>query len=147
MRSALADVPGIGPQRQRLLLRHFGSLKKIRDATPEEVAAVPGMSAKAAAAVSFHLGALGATNPGEAVAIPSLSTPPTAAVGVGIGRGSERDVAPAPPLGATTGASGSEDDAVESAFADVEEDQGDEQEDALADELAPGPLSDEDTSR
>ncbi len=56
LRSVLADVPGIGPQRQRLLLRHFGSLKKIRDATVDELAAVPGMTAKAAAAVGRQLG-------------------------------------------------------------------------------------------
>ncbi|HEY4188674.1 MAG TPA: excinuclease ABC subunit UvrC [Polyangia bacterium] len=56
LRSALADVPGIGPGRQRSLLRHFGSLKKIRDATVDDLTAVPGMTATAAAAVFAHLG-------------------------------------------------------------------------------------------
>jgi excinuclease ABC subunit C len=56
LRSALADVPGIGPGRQRALLRHFGSLKKIRDATLEELTAVPGVTAAAAAAVFAQLG-------------------------------------------------------------------------------------------
>ena len=60
LRSVLADVPGIGPTRQRALLRHFGSLKKIRDATEAELAAVPGMTAPAAAAVCALLGRGGA---------------------------------------------------------------------------------------
>jgi hypothetical protein len=70
LRSALADVPGIGPGRQRALLRHFGSLKKIRDATLEELAAVPGVTATAAAAVFAHLGK------GAAGGAPMGSEPP-----------------------------------------------------------------------
>jgi excinuclease ABC subunit C len=62
LRSALAEVPGIGPQRQRLLLRHFGSLKKIRDAGLDDLLAVPGMSKTAAAAVHAQLGS---TSPEE----------------------------------------------------------------------------------
>ena len=71
LRSALADVPGIGPGRQRALLRHFGSLKKIRDATLEELAAVPGVTATAAAAVFAQLGKPAATGaPSGSDAIP-----------------------------------------------------------------------------
>src|SRR6185437_2950816 len=44
LRSALADIPGIGPGRQRQLLRHFGSLKRVREATVEELARAPGIS-------------------------------------------------------------------------------------------------------
>ena len=44
LRSALADIPGIGPGRQRQLLRHFGSIKRVREATVDELAAVPGIS-------------------------------------------------------------------------------------------------------
>ena len=51
LRSALSAIPGIGEGRQRLLLRHFGSLKKIREASLEDLAAVPGMTRKAAEAV------------------------------------------------------------------------------------------------
>ncbi|MEJ2362039.1 MAG: helix-hairpin-helix domain-containing protein, partial [Gammaproteobacteria bacterium] len=40
--SELADIPGIGPRRQRVLLSHFGSVKAIRRATAEDIAAVPG---------------------------------------------------------------------------------------------------------
>ena len=48
LRSALDDVQGIGPKRKKELLRRFGSVKNIRDATIEELAAVPGMGLKAA---------------------------------------------------------------------------------------------------
>jgi excinuclease ABC subunit C len=56
LRSALEDVPGVGAKRKKLLLRHFGSLKKIKAATVEELAAVPGMSRRAAEAVKRFLG-------------------------------------------------------------------------------------------
>jgi excinuclease ABC subunit C len=56
LRSALEDVPGVGPKRKRELLRHFGSLKKIRAATVDEIAAAPGMSRSAAEAVKKFLG-------------------------------------------------------------------------------------------
>jgi len=42
--SLLDDIPGIGPARKQALLRHFGSVEKIRKATPEELLAVPGMT-------------------------------------------------------------------------------------------------------
>ncbi|MBI2864984.1 MAG: excinuclease ABC subunit UvrC [Chloroflexi bacterium] len=42
--SALDDVPGIGPRRKQALLRHFGSLKAIREASIDELAAVVGMT-------------------------------------------------------------------------------------------------------
>lgn len=51
LRSALEDVPGVGPKRHRALLRHFGSLKRMLAATQEELGAVEGMSAAAARAV------------------------------------------------------------------------------------------------
>jgi excinuclease ABC subunit C len=38
--SILDDVPGVGPTRKKALLRHFGSLKKIRNASQEELATV-----------------------------------------------------------------------------------------------------------
>jgi excinuclease ABC subunit C len=43
LRSPLDDVPGVGPTRRRALLRHFGSLTKVRAATAEELAAAPGI--------------------------------------------------------------------------------------------------------
>jgi excinuclease ABC subunit C len=46
-RSILEEIPGIGKTRKTRLLRHFGSLKRIKDASVEEIAAVPGMTSKA----------------------------------------------------------------------------------------------------
>jgi excinuclease ABC subunit C len=42
--SALDGVPGIGPKRKRALLRRFGSLRGIRDASEEELAATEGIT-------------------------------------------------------------------------------------------------------
>jgi excinuclease ABC subunit C len=49
--SPLAGIAGIGPKRQKALLRRFGSLKRLKDATLEEILAVEGMTRKAAEAV------------------------------------------------------------------------------------------------
>ena len=38
------SVPGIGPKRKRALFKRFGSLKKIKEASVEEIASVSGMS-------------------------------------------------------------------------------------------------------
>jgi excinuclease ABC subunit C len=48
LRSQLDDVPGVGPTRKKALLRHFGSVKAIRAASVEELAAVPGMTRRTA---------------------------------------------------------------------------------------------------
>ncbi len=50
-RSVLDDVPGIGPKRKRLLMREFGSLKRLREADEERIAAIPGVPAEVAHAV------------------------------------------------------------------------------------------------
>jgi len=42
--SELLSIPGIGPNRRRALLEHFGSLAGVKMATPAEIAAVPGFS-------------------------------------------------------------------------------------------------------
>ncbi len=43
LRSGLEDIPGVGPTRRKALLRHFGSLKRLRTATEAELAAAPGV--------------------------------------------------------------------------------------------------------
>ncbi|HIC87862.1 MAG TPA: excinuclease ABC subunit UvrC, partial [Anaerolineae bacterium] len=53
--SVLDDIPGIGPKRRQALLRRFGSLEAIRQASLEELAAVPGMTWSAAQAVKDQL--------------------------------------------------------------------------------------------
>jgi excinuclease ABC subunit C len=55
LRSALDAVPGIGAVRRKALLRHFGSVKAIRAASVDELAAAPGMNRRAAQAVHDHL--------------------------------------------------------------------------------------------
>ena len=54
--SVLDDVPGIGETRRKALLRAFGSPESIRDASQEELKAVPSMNAASALAVYqyFH---------------------------------------------------------------------------------------------
>ena len=49
--SQLDDVPGLGPARRATLLRHFGSVRRIAAATPEELALVPGIGPHLADAV------------------------------------------------------------------------------------------------
>ncbi|KPL12190.1 hypothetical protein AMJ85_01740 [candidate division BRC1 bacterium SM23_51] len=44
LRSLLEELPGIGEARKRALLRAFGSLARIREATVEELTRVPGMT-------------------------------------------------------------------------------------------------------
>lgn len=53
--SALDAIPGIGPTRRRRLLDRFGSVDRIRRASAEEIAEVPGIPAAVAAHVYEHL--------------------------------------------------------------------------------------------
>ena len=57
--SKLEDIPGIGPERRKALIAHFGSVKKIAAATEEEIASVKGLTAPVARAVyaALHAGA------------------------------------------------------------------------------------------
>ncbi len=43
-RSALDEIPGIGPRRKKALIRRFGSVQAIREAPTEELASVVGMT-------------------------------------------------------------------------------------------------------
>jgi excinuclease ABC subunit C len=45
LHSQLEEIPGIGPSRRKQLLKQFGSLKQVRQASIDELAAVPGISA------------------------------------------------------------------------------------------------------
>ena len=47
-RSALDGIEGVGPKRKKILLRHFGSVKRLREASLEEIRAVPGIPADVA---------------------------------------------------------------------------------------------------
>jgi excinuclease ABC subunit C len=54
LRSSLEDLPGIGPGRRKVLLRHFGSLKKVREATLDELKQTPGLPENIAASLHSH---------------------------------------------------------------------------------------------
>jgi excinuclease ABC subunit C len=56
VRSQLDDVSGVGPARKRALIRQFGSVKGIRRASVDELAAVPGMTRKTAESLKQSLG-------------------------------------------------------------------------------------------
>jgi excinuclease ABC subunit C len=53
--SLLDQVPGLGEVRRKALISYFGSLKKLRAATVEEIAAVPGFGPKTALAIKEAL--------------------------------------------------------------------------------------------
>ena len=55
VKSALDLVPGVGPKRRKMLIRTFGSVKGIREASEEQLAAAPGMTAKVAQQIKEHL--------------------------------------------------------------------------------------------
>lgn len=54
-KSPLDEVPGVGPAKKKRLLAHFGSLKKLMKANPEEIASVEGFGMKSAGIVHHHL--------------------------------------------------------------------------------------------
>jgi excinuclease ABC subunit C len=86
--SALDGVPGLGPARRAALLKHFGSVRKLSAASPEEIAAVPGIGARLAATIANVLAGgtvtPGGTTPRDPPAVSSAGTDP-----------------PRPPLGET----------------------------------------------
>jgi excinuclease ABC subunit C len=49
--SLLDDVPGLGEVRRKTLIKHFGSLRKLRAATAAEIAQVPGIGPATASAI------------------------------------------------------------------------------------------------
>ncbi|MGF7236900.1 MAG: excinuclease ABC subunit UvrC [Frankia sp.] len=50
--SALDGVPGLGETRRKALLRHFGSVARLRDASIEEITEVPGIGRRTAEAIA-----------------------------------------------------------------------------------------------
>jgi excinuclease ABC subunit C len=85
--SLLDGVPGLGETRRKAVLRHFGSVKRLRAATVEEIAEVPGVGRRTAEAVHVALrgdAPIAAVNPitGEIVASPDVATTEVAGSGV-----------------------------------------------------------------
>jgi excinuclease ABC subunit C len=62
----LSEIPGLGAARVRVLLRHFGSVAKLRAATAEEIAEVPGFGTVLATAVAERLRTADAEPAGDA---------------------------------------------------------------------------------
>ncbi len=60
---ALDTVPGLGDTRRQALLKHFGSLKRLRSATVEEICQVPGIGRRTAETVAVALAAAGPAAP------------------------------------------------------------------------------------
>ncbi|HSN16379.1 MAG TPA: helix-hairpin-helix domain-containing protein, partial [Anaeromyxobacteraceae bacterium] len=78
--SVLEEIPGIGEGRKKALLRHFGSLRRVKEATAEEIAEVEGFGAKQAAAVHEFFRAAGPAGAPQAApqATPSGDEAPAA---------------------------------------------------------------------
>lgn len=55
MASTLEAIPGVGPQRRKALLKAFGSMDRIREATLEELSAVAGITPKVAERIKESL--------------------------------------------------------------------------------------------
>lgn len=56
VKSVLDDIPGIGEAKKKALLKYFGSLKKIKEATSQELQKVPGISKTLAEVIIEQLG-------------------------------------------------------------------------------------------
>jgi len=66
-RSALEGIPGVGEARRKDLIRHFGSVRKLGQASVEEIAEVPGFGPRLAETIWQHLhGAVAPTSKGGA---------------------------------------------------------------------------------
>ncbi|MFG6401272.1 MULTISPECIES: excinuclease ABC subunit UvrC [unclassified Microbacterium] len=53
--SILSEIPGLGDARIKALLRHFGSVASLKEASPDEIAQLPGIGPKLAESIHSHL--------------------------------------------------------------------------------------------
>jgi excinuclease ABC subunit C len=84
--SLLDGVPGLGETRRKAVLRHFGSVKRLRAATVEEIAEVQGVGRRTAEAVHAALLAdapAPAVDPTTGEVVPSRDTAEAAVAGSG----------------------------------------------------------------
>jgi excinuclease ABC subunit C len=63
--SILDEIPGVGPTRKQALVKAFGSVKRLRSATPEQIAAVKGVTLPLASDIVEFLRTWDASGPGE----------------------------------------------------------------------------------
>ncbi|MDQ8157793.1 MAG: excinuclease ABC subunit UvrC [Gemmatimonadota bacterium] len=76
--SELLTIPGVGPAKRRALLTAFGSVQGVRDASPEQIALVPGFSSASAQRLLAALGVPDRAVPTEIpddASIPAVSPP------------------------------------------------------------------------
>jgi len=73
--SELLQIPGVGPVKRRQLLAAFGSVQGVRDATIEQVAALPGWTDKSAAKMLTSLRASSPTRTGGDETDPVATSP------------------------------------------------------------------------
>ena len=59
LESTLEDIPGLGQARARSLITHFGSVTKLRGASEEQIAQLPGIGSKLAKTIAEYLGDTG----------------------------------------------------------------------------------------
>jgi excinuclease ABC subunit C len=111
LRSAIDDIDGIGPVKRRALLRHFGSLRRIRDATVDDIAQVKGLNRDMAMKIRAHLDEMSALldseDRAEAQDVPpenSVDVQPQLAVDVTEAQPRESDGMVVPNGGSTNGA-------------------------------------------
>jgi excinuclease ABC subunit C len=55
VRTVLEDVPGVGPETRRALLRRFGSVENVRSASSSDLTDVPGVGEKTARTIAERL--------------------------------------------------------------------------------------------
>ena len=70
--SMLDDVPGLGEVRRKTLIKHFGSLKKLREADAAAIALVPGIGPRTASAIKDAVAQADATR--KTAATPAVNT-------------------------------------------------------------------------
>jgi excinuclease ABC subunit C len=75
--SILDDIPGVGAVRRKALLKHFGSLTRIKAATLAELEAVPDLPAPAAKKIYDFLRSQTPASPPKAPTTPATPTGPT----------------------------------------------------------------------
>lgn len=63
--SILDEIPGVGKKRKQALLKYFGSISKIREATPEQLKLVPELNKKTLEAVYRALNPSSGSSPGK----------------------------------------------------------------------------------
>ncbi|HXH35086.1 MAG TPA: excinuclease ABC subunit UvrC [Plantibacter sp.] len=64
--TVLGEIPGLGPAKVRELLRHFGSVARLKTATPAEITEVKGIGDKLAATIHDALASGGTRQPSQA---------------------------------------------------------------------------------